>query len=308
MYQQQRRFYSSGSGIDTSSPVSSSKCHPRIIFLDIFDTLLRLRRHPADVYLEVACRHFPRATFDKEVARQAFKTSFKKMSRDHPNYGKLTQLGFAKQWWGRIISETLLHSARNLRRSDWQNLSDKTIRTLLNQFGTKEPYQLFPGVRRFFHLLSRHVEDKNTEIRLASNSDPQILSALKDLCSHDPILSITLFPSEYMDAGRHILSYDLDVMKPHPDFFTQALILNGLTLEDAPRTIFIGDSLEEDAIAAAKVGMQGVWLNRRRPSDEGTGRQELSRRIEKEEGALTGSVTHAQTLRDVLRLVRKSCT
>lgn len=63
-------------------------------------------------------------------------------------------------------------------------------------------------------------------------------------------------------AGRFdivIISEDVKVSKPNPDIFLSACRRAGV---EARQCSYVGDSLQNDALAAEAVGMKGIWLNR----------------------------------------------
>lgn len=56
-----------------------------------------------------------------------------------------------------------------------------------------------------------------------------------------------------------IVSEDVKVSKPNPDIFLSACRRAGV---EARQCSYVGDSLQNDALAAEAVGMKGIWLNR----------------------------------------------
>lgn len=63
-------------------------------------------------------------------------------------------------------------------------------------------------------------------------------------------------------AGRFdpvLVSGDIGIEKPDPRIFLEAARLAGRAPEEC---IYVGDRLETDALAAARAGMTGVWLDR----------------------------------------------
>ena len=58
-----------------------------------------------------------------------------------------------------------------------------------------------------------------------------------------------------------IYSGTVEYAKPDARIFQEACLQMGCKPEDA---VYVGDNLDHDARAAAKVGMRGIWLNRLR--------------------------------------------
>jgi putative hydrolase of the HAD superfamily len=56
-----------------------------------------------------------------------------------------------------------------------------------------------------------------------------------------------------------VVSEEIGVSKPRPGIFMSAHRRAGV---EARRCIYVGDSLQNDALAAEAVGMKGIWLNR----------------------------------------------
>ncbi len=88
---------------------------------------------------------------------------------------------------------------------------------------------------------------RGLRLGIISNFDSRIDDVLR-------VLSL----DHYFDAV-HISSRE-GAAKPDPAIFRAALTRNAI---DPGAALHIGDSLREDAAAAAAVGMQAVWLDRR---------------------------------------------
>jgi FMN phosphatase YigB (HAD superfamily) len=54
-----------------------------------------------------------------------------------------------------------------------------------------------------------------------------------------------------------LLSSELGVRKPHPDFFAMVIAAAGVA---ADRIVFIGDTLEKDVLAPLAAGMHAIWV------------------------------------------------
>jgi FMN phosphatase YigB (HAD superfamily) len=50
------------------------------------------------------------------------------------------------------------------------------------------------------------------------------------------------------------------VAKPKPEIFLTACLRAGI---NAQQCYYVGDSLQNDALAAEAIGMKGIWLNRK---------------------------------------------
>jgi putative hydrolase of the HAD superfamily len=65
-----------------------------------------------------------------------------------------------------------------------------------------------------------------------------------------------------------VISGDLGLSKPHPDIFASSLQDLGVVAEEA---VYVGDSLESDALGARDAGMKALWLARKGyPGDPAT--------------------------------------
>jgi putative hydrolase of the HAD superfamily len=56
-----------------------------------------------------------------------------------------------------------------------------------------------------------------------------------------------------------VISEEIGVSKPKPEIFLIACLRAGVKTQQC---IYVGDSLQNDALAAEAVGMKGIWLNR----------------------------------------------
>ena len=63
-----------------------------------------------------------------------------------------------------------------------------------------------------------------------------------------------------LNAEQILTSESLRAYKPSPKFYEELLARTGVKPQEAA---FIGDSLEEDVLAPQRMGMTGIWLNRK---------------------------------------------
>lgn len=182
---------------------------PRTLLLtfDAFDTLFHPRTPVPEQYASVAHDYgIPRTALTPQAIQSAFKSSYKTIIKQYPNYGRKDVLrgayGGPRQWWTDVIRATIagaLSDPQNPEQSTTHNpdtkkpgteleLPDGLLETLLQRFAGAEGYALFDDVEPFFMRLrevKKAVEEltpyERVIVGVVSNSDdrvPAVLNAL----------------------------------------------------------------------------------------------------------------------------------
>lgn len=94
---------------------------PRLITFDVTDTLLmtNLEKH----YAEIGSQHG--LSIDPHKLARSFKNNFRKLSLEHPVYGKHTGIGW-KNWWRQIV--------HNIFKEQHNYISDATLDKVMKIF------------------------------------------------------------------------------------------------------------------------------------------------------------------------------
>jgi len=257
-----------------------------LLCFDAFGTLFRPRQPIFKQYGEVA-RLYGVNNFSDEELATSFKDAFKQQSKDHPNYGRATNMG-SQRWWTNVIEGTFAP----FLSKEQPKLPPAIAPALLHRFNSKEGYEIYQDAFDYIKGLSHpkrqqvlrrddreheDYSDRRVVVGIITNSDdrvPDVLSSLglrvkplrldQDVRHYHPTNDIA-------DIDFAIMSYDVGVEKPDPRIFEAAalmlremLIAEGMEEPDLDDwlPIYVGDDLEKDAFAAAEVGWHGVLVDR----------------------------------------------
>lgn len=256
---------------------SQSRGPLRFIYFDIFDTLLRPISPPGLQYARMATRSFGLAT-DYMRASALFKDAFKEMQAAYPNYGKGTsEIPHPDVWWGKVIDRVILGAGQALtsatpkssgiRRREavsralgehvkyddyYWHVRSPLVARCIQLFRNNEGYEAVEGSKRLL-LWIKEKNKKRVErglpavtVGFASNSDPGIKSACMAMG---------------LNCSAFCLSYDVGTSKPDAGFFTEAI--KRARVKSPGQILFVGNSVEEDAIPAARAGMRSILLSQK---------------------------------------------
>jgi putative hydrolase of the HAD superfamily len=118
--------------------------------------------------------------------------------------------------------------------------ADRRFAIYLQHYETN--WTLFDDVLSCLYALSNH--------KLGIISNGNIEQQTKKLCQTGIL--------EQFDSM--VISEEVGVAKPKPEIFLTACLRAGVK---AQQCYYVGDSLQNDALAAEAIGMKGIWLNRK---------------------------------------------
>lgn len=98
---------------------------PKLITFDVTDTLLmtKLKQH----YVEAASRHgCDGKSLDGDRLAVTFKTTFKRLEKEYPIYGKHTGLGW-ENWWRKLVHEVFRDQDRGFTKDQLDKVEQKKI-------------------------------------------------------------------------------------------------------------------------------------------------------------------------------------
>ncbi|KAF2862340.1 HAD-like protein [Piedraia hortae CBS 480.64] len=263
-----------------------------LLTLDAFNTLFYPRLPIAKQYHLLAKRHLSNPP-DPQTIEVNFRSAFKTLRQQYPNYGKANALS-PEKWWGEVITQTFAPreasgdpnfddrgkdptsediNSHNPRRSRTHPLPlvggtppvhrptsvpEGLINDLLHHFSTNEAYTLSPSAGEFLKSLkgsSGSVRDDGVKVGVISNSDPRVTSILTSL----GVMGMVDFT---------VTSWEVGVGKPSPEIFREAERRAG---RDASlwRKVHVGDSWEEDVLGAEGAGWEGILFSLDGQEDRG---------------------------------------
>lgn len=220
--------------------------HIRLITFDLTDTLLAFRIPPGQYYANVGATYG--ITCDGKTMSQNFKTNFKYMSKEHPNFGLKSGLGW-ENWWKEVISKTFSDCNSAIDKNQLVEISHN----LINAYKTSTCWKHCRGC---LDLLS-YLKHKGLILGVVSNFDPRLDSTLKS--------------AKIRHYFKFILSsYEFGIQKPDPQIFWEAMKLSNIQDLKNEECLHIGDSYALDFTGARNAGWNGALVTDSQMSDGDT--------------------------------------
>jgi len=216
----------------------------RVVFFDAADTLFHVTGSVGDVYVAYARKYG--VTARAEVIQQAFVKAF--ADAPPPVFAVRDPKGIAsceRLWWFDVV-----HSV--FYRVGMFEGFDEYFDEVFAYFSTPESWALYPDTLAVLSTL----EARGMEMGIISNFDSRLYPVLVGLGIDRYFESVTIASL----AGA---------AKPAVAIFQRALAKHGVEPCEA---MHVGDSLQDDAQAAAAAGLGAVWLDR---NGKATGRQDM---------------------------------
>ena len=214
--------------------------HParlRLVTFDITGTLLKFRHDPVEFYAEIGRVYGVAA--DVNVMDANFKRSWRELSRDHPNFGVKTGLGW-ENWWSRLVKGTFRNPASCPAEETLAAISTH----LIDSFRTALCWEHCDGAA---DLLS-YLRAEGVRLGVVSNFDPRL----------DAILRNTEL-RHYFDFV--LTSYEAGAQKPEVEIFGKALRaarVDGLRAGDC---LHVGNEVDRDYLGAKNSGFRSCLVN-----------------------------------------------
>ncbi|KAG5884563.1 hypothetical protein JTB14_006590 [Gonioctena quinquepunctata] len=213
----------------------------RLITFDVTDTLLKFRSSPGQQYGEIGAMYG--VLCDKDSLSANFKAHWRKMNREHPNFGAHTGLGW-ERWWNMVVKGTFKDAKFNL---DDKKL-DAVAANLLEVYKTSACWQQCYGV---MGLLS-YLRSTGVAMGVISNFDPRLNS----------ILINTKLRHYFQFVST---SYDVGIEKPDARIFEEAMFVSKLKDLEPQECLHVGDRASLDYSGAISAGWNGVLIDDRNP-------------------------------------------
>ncbi|XP_053972197.1 rhythmically expressed gene 2 protein-like [Hylaeus volcanicus] len=212
---------------------------PRLVTFDVTGTLLmtKLEEH----YVAIGTQHG--LSVDPRKVARSFKHSFRRLSKEHPVFGKHTGIGW-ENWWRQIVHNVFKDQHSYLPEATL----DKVANSLIKCYGTNMCWHKYPGTIELLEYLQK----KGVILGVISNFDERLEAILLDT-------NIRFYFSFVLT------SYDFGVEKPDTSIFEEALRLTKErhSIDISPQeAIHIGDSIRYDYIGAKAANWNGILINR----------------------------------------------
>jgi len=209
-------------------------CDTRVVFFDAADTLFHVKGSVGDVYVTHARKYG--VTARPEVIQQAFARAF--ADAPPPVFAVRDPQALAsceRLWWFDVV-----HSV--FYRVGMFERFDEYFDEVFAYFSKPEAWTLYPDTLSTLHAL----DARGLEMGIISNFDSRLYPVLVGLGIDRFFESVTI-------------STVAGAAKPAVGIFQRALHKHGVEAREA---LHVGDSLRDDAQAAAAAGLGGVWLDR----------------------------------------------
>lgn len=210
----------------------------KLITFDATNTLLRFRGSVGETYAAVAAVHG--VSSDPEQLNVRFKSEWKRMVAEHPNFGCSSGMS-SKQWWSKLVQRTFSGSG-------CAPISDAVmapIATMLyDSYKTSQCWAANDGAFEILEKLRR----SGHKLGVISNTDERL----------DSILT-ALRLRHYFDLV--IASSVVKVQKPDKNIFSLALLC--ASADDFVKPVdalHVGDSIELDYWASKEAGWSALLL------------------------------------------------
>jgi len=208
----------------------------QMVFFDAAGTLFEVQGSVGEIYSRLA------RGYGVEVAPEEIQRSFARQFRAQPPMAfpsetpEAERLALEREWWRDLVCAVFAGEGAFPRFEEY-------FTEVFEFFRRAEGWRLYDDVVPTLAALKA----RGLRLGIISNFDSRLFDVLRALSL-----------DHYFEAV-HISSRE-GAAKPDPAIFEAALIGHDLAPQNA---LHIGDSLREDVEAAAAVGMQAIWLDRR---------------------------------------------
>jgi len=182
-------------------------------------------------YSYIASKHGIKS--DPIKLHQNFKQSWKRLSKDHPNFG-LRTIGW-RLWWQSIVIDTF-------HNSDADEKQLKALsRDLVAHFETADAWTVAEGG----HNLLTSLKNQNLKLGVISNFDPRLHIIMKNLNLTDYFAFV-------------LTSYEAGFSKPDPKIFEEALRRG--RVQNKSSMVHVGNDKYFDYDGAKLAGLRAILL------------------------------------------------
>uniref|UniRef100_A0A1B6D276 Haloacid dehalogenase-like hydrolase domain-containing protein 3 n=1 Tax=Clastoptera arizonana TaxID=38151 RepID=A0A1B6D276_9HEMI len=211
---------------------------PKLVTFDVTGTLLKFPMSVGKQYAKTGAALG--IEVDPDLLQKNFKISYKKMLKEHPNFGQVTGIGW-ESWWKLLVSLTFKNS---LSENEFNySKVEKISMRLIDVYKTSEGWELANGAVELLDTLKK----KHIHLGVISNYDSRLNCILKDLKI-----------SEYFDFI--IGSYEAKVQKPNKGIFELAEKM--ISYIKPNEIVHIGDSVELDFLGAQSAGWNAILVHK----------------------------------------------
>uniref|UniRef100_T1IUQ4 Uncharacterized protein n=1 Tax=Strigamia maritima TaxID=126957 RepID=T1IUQ4_STRMM len=207
----------------------------KLVTFDVTNTLLKFTIPPVQQYASAAKQY--KISFKEDKLPAAFKSQWKKLNQQHPNFGASTGLKSSK-WWMEFVKGTFREADCKAKEIQLYRLGDY----LINLFKSKSCWEVVSGSDEVL----KRLKQQNIKLGIISNFDERLDGILKEVELH-----------HYFDFV--ICSYMAKCAKPDSKIFDLALKQVDLGII-ASEAIHVGNDLQLDYLAARNAGWNSLLV------------------------------------------------
>ena len=214
----------------------------KLITFDAMDTLFTTKNQPGVSYFLAAKTLYPKLEKSsgkiEGLIKQSFRSVFSKYYKDYTKKGQSRDT--CKEFWHNVIGETLDKSGVSLEDNEMRRVTNK----LYEDFETSLNWEAFSEVGETLEKL----HSMNVRLGIVSNFDERLDKVLISL-DLKKYFEFIVYPPVTKGIGK-------------PDIRIYQCMIEKFSNCNPNEILHIGDSLELDYNAAAKMGINGLLLDR----------------------------------------------
>ncbi|XP_062534307.1 rhythmically expressed gene 2 protein-like [Armigeres subalbatus] len=223
--------------------VSKNLSRFKLVTFDVTDTLLKFSR-PPEIQYAMAARHQGCQNIEEKALAGCFRTHFKRMARDYPNFGKGSPYDW-RWWWRTLVMDIFRDSHRHLSEAMLSRIADQ----LIEDYETRDCWTKIEFADQLIDL----VRAQGKQVGIISNFDPRL----------SYILEAMQIPTDFI-----VTSYDAGIQKPCREIFDFALNLCNQRVLPS-EALHIGNTPQLDYIGAQRAGWASILVNVGSESQQG---------------------------------------
>ncbi|XP_063215836.1 rhythmically expressed gene 2 protein-like [Bacillus rossius redtenbacheri] len=212
----------------------------RLVTFDVTGTLLKFRMSPGEKYAEVAASFGLKV--EPRILTANFKTHFRDMCVEHPNFGLLTGIGW-KKWWTDVVFKTFDFGSGCATHEVEENILRSIAETLIDDYKKSECWVVTNGS---VSLLS-NLKDLGICLGVVSNFDGRLKKVLESTGLR-----------KYFDFV--LASYEVGFEKPDARIFNNALCCTQKVLQPN-QALHVGNDPFLDYKGARNAGWNAVLIS-----------------------------------------------
>lgn len=209
----------------------------RLITFDVTDTLLKFKVSPGKQYEEIGAMYG--IISDEKTLSDNFKVNWRKMTKEHPNFGLYSGLGW-ENWWKKNVNHTFKDSVRDVSEKQLNAIAQH----LIHIYKTSTCWQHCYGALNFLS----YIRSRGIPMGVISNFDPR----LSELLNNVKIKHFFNFI---------ITSYEVGAEKPDKTIFEKAVSVSKINHLKPDECLHIGDKPLLDYNGARNSGWHAIVVN-----------------------------------------------